>query len=151
MTEREMRPPVERWLLANGYTVRHERQVCGGYADLIGVRWHPRVGRLIPEIAEVIVVELKVRDVGGVLRQLAGAMCVAHRVWAAMPEPIVRSMRAGTLRRFREKGYGLLGVRENWVQIYVEACKREERVIPDYIRRRMWRGPSWRELARRKL
>lgn len=109
MTEHDLRQPVANWLKFQGFEVAHEC-LLGGYCDLIGFRFAPRVGRRIPPLEYVVAVELKVRDIAGVIRQAKSNRHYANESYAAMPRERCIRMRQPTLERFLSAGIGLLRV-----------------------------------------
>ncbi len=147
MVERDMRPAVDAWLRSRGMVeTLWEAYLCQN-ADLVGVRFAPRVGRAIPPIEQCIVVELKMRDIAGVLRQAK-----RHRngypveSYAAMPSGFVARMRDASIERFRASGVGLLSVHGGAVDVVVAADVRDDKEWGVYRPKRLWRRVS--ELTR---
>lgn len=120
MVERDMRPAVDAWLRARGMTDTLWESFLFQNADLVGVRFARREGLAIPPIDLVIVVELKMHDVAGVLRQCHKQRHYPAEVYAAMPRERVVIMRPATLSRFRTVGSGLLSVDGDEVQVMIE-------------------------------
>jgi len=123
MTEKEMRPIVELWLQNRGYYVAHEC-LLSAYCDLIGCKWAERIGRRIPSMLEITTVELKVKDVKGVLYQANNNSYYVDYSYAAMPLQKCESMRTSTLNKFKEEGVGLLGVND-CITVIIKARKNE--------------------------
>ena len=136
MKEKELRPIVEAWLQGQGYYVAHEVMISG-YVDLIGCKWYERIGRRIPSMLEITTVELKIRDISGVLYQARNNCYYADYSYAAMPLQKCESMRKNTLRKFRGKGVGLLGVNQS-VKIIIPAHKNKRISHNATICRRLW-------------
>lgn len=136
MTEKTLRPVVAAWLQEQGYYVAHEAMLSDGYCDLTGCQWAERIGRRIPSMLKIVAVELKIRDICGVLGQAETNCRYADFSYAAMPLQKCESMRAATLRKFREKGVGLIGV-SHCVNIIVPARKNDICHNP-HICRRLW-------------
>ena len=134
-TEKGMRPIVEYWLQGRGYYVAHEVMVCG-YCDLIGCLWKKRDGRRIPTMLEIMTVELKIKDIKGVLAQAVANCRYAEYSYAAMPIQKCESMRFTTKQRFEKRGVGLLSV-SHCVEIIV-APHKNEIVHRQNICRRLW-------------
>ena len=109
MTERDMFPTVKRWLEWQGMHVLWESVIFSN-ADVVGVRFANQVGREVPRLLRVVVVELKIRDIAGVIRQSAHHREHPVESYAAMPDAIVCKMRKATVNRFRREGVGLLAV-----------------------------------------
>ena len=120
MVERDMRPPVDAWLRAQGMTDTLWESFLFQNADLVGVRFVRRVGPAIPPIERCIVVELKMCDVAGVLRQCHRQRHYPAEAYAAMPRERVARMRPATVERFRTIGAGLLSVNGDGVQVVIE-------------------------------
>jgi hypothetical protein len=136
ITEKDLRPTVEAWLQEQGYYVAHE-VMLSGYCDLTGCKWAERIGRRIPPMIEIMAVELKIRDIRGVLYQAKNNRWFVDYSYAAMPLQKCEKMNSSTLRLFKNIGVGLLGV-SDCVDVIVKARKKE---IPRYssnICRRLW-------------
>ena len=83
-TEKLMRPIVVDWLQTEGYYVAHE-VMLSGYCDLIGCLWSKHIGRKIPQMLEIMAIELKIKDVKGVLKQAENNCYFADYSYIAMP------------------------------------------------------------------
>lgn len=93
-----MGPPLASWLAGSGYRVLAEVPIVGRWADLVGTRE-----------AEVVAIELKLRDWRGALHQAVAYQIGADRAWVAMP--LAAASRAYRHRyRFEREGVGLLAV-----------------------------------------
>jgi len=143
MLESELRKPVEDWLVKYGYTVAHECMV-GGYCDLIGSKWGKRVGKRRPKLNEVMAVELKLRDIKGVIEQAKSNHRHVNKSFAAMPLDFCRRMRMSSRDKFDEAGIGLIGIDVKSGEIVVFHCS-EEKTDRDYnsglrtfIKDRLW-------------
>ena len=137
LTEKQLRPITQAWLQGRGYYVAHEVMLCG-FCDMIGCRWEPRVGRKIPIMAEIMCVELKIKDIVGVLRQCKENQTVADYSYAAMPWSFCNSMRPQSLMKFADIGVGLMGVDVYCgIRIFIEAAKNQINHHPD-VCRRLW-------------
>ena len=134
-TEKVLRPVVEGWLQTRGYYVAHEIMICG-YCDLVGCRWHKRIGRRIPIMSKIVTVELKIRDISGVLYQAKNNCYYVDYSYAAMPMSKCKSMRYATLYKFKEEGIGLLGI-NHCVNIVIPA-RRNKIIHNSNICRRLW-------------
>ena len=116
MKERDMRPAVTDWLVRMGYRVGYELSPgrVGFYADVVGVLFAPRIGRSIPDLLQVVAVELKLRDLPGVLAQARWNAQWAHASYAAMPAEFFKQKmtraRQRHLDEFGDSGIGLLSV-----------------------------------------
>lgn len=110
MIERDMRPAIVAWLREEGMLQTLYESRIFRNADVVGVRFAERVGRAIPPLMAVRVVELKLSDIGGVLQQARLHRDYPVLSYAAMPADRIERMRAGTLQRFEAAGIGLLGV-----------------------------------------
>ena len=136
MLERDLRPAVHAWLRSQGYTVIYEFLMCG-YCDMVGVRFDERVGRAVPRAIDAMAVELKLRDVTGVIAQAEANRAVVRVSYAAMPAETVAKMPHRTLERFRQAGVGLLAVGAD-----VESRIAPGQPLPDmtlrYFSRRWW-------------
>jgi len=136
MTEKEMRPIVEKWLRDNYYVVAHEILIAG-YCDLAGFRFAPRISRRIPELLTVITVELKISDIVWVLRQATANQYHVNSSYVAMPREKCTRMRKQTVDRFRQQGIGLLAVDDN-IEVVVEAVENTTKSIK-WMTRKLWR------------
>lgn len=110
MIERDMRPAVDAWLLSEGMLQTLYESRIFHNADMVGVRFANRVGRAIPPLVAVRVVELKLSDIAGVLRQARRHREHPVFSYAAMPADRIERMRLDTLQRFAATGVGLLAV-----------------------------------------
>lgn len=111
MIEFSLRIPVCRWLIARGLSPVLE---CASLSncDVVGCRFTEKPIRLV----EMVAVELKLHDVGGVIRQCSSHLRrEIHEVWAAMP--MARAKKVWD--RFGD--IGLLGVEGDLVEVIVPA------------------------------
>jgi hypothetical protein len=116
--EFEMRLPVARWLLSRGLSPVCEVQ-CLGNCDLVGVRFEEKPVRLV----EMVAVELKMRDIAGVIRQCSmHAACCVSEVWAAMLPDVAARNRT----RFVNAGIGLLSVTKAGVDVLAPAPRKAD-------------------------
>lgn len=140
--ERDMRGPVERWIVAQGMVFVFESCIGSGIADVVGGRFVPnhKPGHSIPFIKNTFAIELKLRDIAGVIRQ---AKCNRQDVefsWAAMPQSLIGNFQSSTLQKFAKDGVGLLGVSENDVRIILGPQRgRPELWRTERVRRILWR------------
>lgn len=110
--EKEMKQPVTQWLQERGFEVGYELLISG-YADVIGFVFAPRRGRKIPELSRAVVVELKLRDVKGVIRQARANKYQIGESWAAMPEDFCNNINRDYIDLFIQDGIGLLSVSDS--------------------------------------
>ena len=136
-TEKQMTPIVDNWVRARGFVPLHERCVAG-YVDIIGVQFYPRQGRSIPPIKDAIAIELKIRDIKGVLKQCINNRNAGFWSYAAFPLDTVVTFRRDTLVRFAIDGIGLLSVRNEVVEVLPPTDRGPE--ICDSVYRALWRG-----------
>jgi len=136
--ESDMLPAVNAWLAARGCYVTHESMTVGYtmHCDVVGVRFGARIGRAIPPLSLVVIVELKLTDVAGVIRQAKENLSVAHESYAAMPRARCRKMLAATEQKFRRAGVGLLSVDGQEVTVRIESGKGYQ---GDRFRKKLWR------------
>ncbi len=135
--ERDMRPTVDAWLEAQGLTVFHEG-LFAHYYDVCGVRFAERAGRSIPPVVDVVAVELKLMDIGGVLAQAMRNLRYANRSYAAMPREFCDHMKARTIERFAASCVGLLAVDGDALEVRVPALevgKTNRRAVQNLWRR----------------
>lgn len=109
--EKEMKQPVTKWLQERGFEVGYELMITG-YADVIGFEFAERIGRPIPQLQRAVVVELKLWDVKGVIRQARTNKYRIGESWAAMPKDFCDKMSRVWYDRFVLEGIGLLSVDE---------------------------------------
>ena len=117
--EKEMKLPVTRWLNDRGFEVGYELMIAG-YADVIGFDFAPRTSRKIPQLRRVVVVELKLRDIKGVIRQARTNKYFVGESWAAMPEDFCKRMKQEKYDKFVQEGIGLLSVNEEEVKVVIQ-------------------------------
>ena len=110
MKERELRDPVADYFLRQGYECAFERSFPSGYCDVLAFRFAPQTSRRIPELLEVIAVELKLDRIAQALSQARGYAWCGARSFVAMPEDRCRKMKPQTIERFRKQNIGLLSV-----------------------------------------
>lgn len=119
--ERQMRKPVLNWLQHQGYLCTVESFTGHGYADIVARRFGVRpAARRIPPLLDVLIVELKLEDVAGVVRQARDNRQVCHQSYCAMPDSRLATMRPATLDKFCIAGVGLLLVGSG-VRVAIEA------------------------------
>ena len=136
-TELEMRPTIFAWLEERGMVTLWESKIFQN-ADVVGVRFGRRVGRAIPPLELVVVVESKIKDVAGVLSQAECHVGRCTESLVAMPAEHVAKMKPDTLLRFGRKGIGLLAVdAEVRLVIPPRLCQSPLHNID--LRRRLWR------------
>lgn len=107
--EKEMKQPVTKWLQERGFEAGYELMIAG-YADVIGFEFAERIGRPVPKLERVMVIELKLRDIKRVFEQARTNKYHVGESWVAMPEDFCEHISPTWLDRFREKGIGLLAV-----------------------------------------
>lgn len=106
-----MRDPVKAWLLERGYLPAVEFWLHNaGITDIVAGLYSDRIGRRIPNLENVIAVELKMNDVAGVIQQAKQNQYLSDWSYAAMPCERIEKMRAGTFGKFHMNGIGLLAV-----------------------------------------
>ena len=135
--EREMRPLVSQWLRDQGLIPIWEVQTVH-LCDIIGVQFEERTGRRIPELLRTIAIELKLSDIGGVLRQAQNNQYRCDESWAAMPSDLCRSMRGATLLRFENAGVGLLSVGDVDITI-IRPAKFDKVIVSEAFKKNLWR------------
>jgi len=136
MIENEMRPAVTQWLNRNDYDDAHEC-LLGGYCDVIGCKWDERVGRKPPDLLETIAIELKMRDIQGVIMQAKGNHYHANLSYCVMPQDFILKMRPQSLQNFKDAGVGLLTWLNGCIGIIIYSTYNN--VVPhEVLRRRLW-------------
>jgi len=137
MKEKDFQPAVEMWLKNLGYRVARECMISG-YCDLIGSKWSERIGRKKPQLLETMAVELKVRDMVGVISQAKANHYQCTYSYAAMPLDFCNRMRPQSKNRFEDAGIGLIGVSERGLVKSIITGIRQDRKHHEIIRRRLW-------------
>jgi hypothetical protein len=126
--EAELCSPVRGWLADAGYHVDAEVRILGRRADLVGRR-----------DAELVGVELKMRDWEGALRQAIAYQLAVDRAWVAMP--LAAASSAYRQRwRFEVEGVGLLAVDDRGVVRTPIPARLSPRLLP-YLRDRLLGTP----------
>ena len=137
--EKEMREPVAKWLEHRGLEAGYELMVSG-YADMLGFEFAERIGRPIPNLMRVVVIELKLRDVRGVIRQAVTNKYHIEESWTAMPEDFCLRMDGPTLDLFIEAGVGLLSVPdESWKEVKIIFFPTGGSSYGDWLKGKLWR------------
>jgi hypothetical protein len=138
MIENEMRPAIVKWLNRNGYYDAHECWVeWQGICDVIGCLWTKRFGRAKPDLLETICIELKMRDIRGVISQSRNNHPSCNLSYCAMPADFCHRMKPDRIQKFIDAGVGLLAVDGGDVEIIIYSNYNNE--IPDErFRNRMW-------------
>jgi hypothetical protein len=113
-----MRRPAARWLLSRGYSPVLECQSLRN-CDLVGVKFEQHPIRLV----EMISLELKRKDVAGVLSQCRSHLHFATETWAGLPLAIGRR----NAEKFASIGIGVLGFDGDAVCVVVSAARHEGR------------------------
>jgi len=121
MVENDMRQSIVAWLDDHGCEAAHECWVHGGYCDVIGFKFAPRLGRPIPKLLQNVAVELKMSNVRQVIRQASQNKRGANASYAAMPTERCKKMRDSTRQKFIANGVGLLSVHGEQVNIEIPA------------------------------
>jgi len=85
----------------------------------------------------IMAVELKIKDIAGVLYQAETNCCVADFSYAAMPLQFCQKMRGGTIEKFKNKGIGLIGVSQFTATIIIQAERNIIKHNKD-VCRRLW-------------
>jgi hypothetical protein len=134
-----MTPIVDDWVRSRGFVPLHERCVAG-YVDIIGVQFYPRQGRSIPPIKDAIAIELKIRDIKGVLRQCVNNRNAGFWSYAAFPEDIINKFRRQSAERFATEGIGILSVPRKGVVVEILEATERGPEIYDSVYRALWRG-----------
>jgi len=121
MVENDMRQAIIDWLARDGKETAHECWVVAGYCDVIGFRFHPRIGRPIPALDCVVAIELKMSNARGVIYQAKANRRCVNASYAAMPRARCDKMRQRTADAFRENEVGLLAVDGDRVDVLIPA------------------------------
>jgi hypothetical protein len=108
--EGKLRIPIIKWLESFNMTPVFEVYVNSGVADIVGVEFYPKIGRLIPKIKKMCIIELKLDDAADVIRQAKNNLCHCKSSFAAMPIDRINKFRPGTLQKFKDAGVGLLSI-----------------------------------------
>ena len=137
MKERDMRPAVDAWLRRQGASQTLWESRIFTNADLVGVRFAERMGRAIPPLVEVVVVELKMYDIVGMWRQARLHRKYPVSSFGAMPLERIRRMLPATIDAFEFSGVGLLSVDGDRVDVIVPPRKSDTEW--GTIRKRLWR------------
>ena len=109
MVENDMLPAIVEWLRAKNLKILTEIRL-GYYCDVVGVEFHERTARAIPEIKTSHAIELKLADHKKAFQQALYYTLYGGFVWIAMPDATVMKMRQQTLERLQMVGIGLLAV-----------------------------------------
>jgi hypothetical protein len=149
MLEKELRKPIEHWLLTGGYDVVHEPYLCGGYCDIAGCKFTEQIGKKKPFLYYLIAIELKISDIPKVISQARCNLTVANESYAAMPGYICDRMRNDTFNKFKVDGIGLISV-SNKIEIIVPA-KKNLRLRDNLYRRRITYKDYIKNLAALRL
>ena len=131
-----MRPIVVQWLKKEGYGVAHEILISG-YCDLAGYRFAERKDKRIPELMEVITVELKINDIAGAIRQAINNLYFVNESYVAMPLNRCVKMRPKSLAQFTDSGIGLLGIDTKVTEII--SPNSDFRKDISWMKKKMWR------------
>ncbi len=108
--EIDMRQPVCDWLRSRGFLPAVEFFLWHT-ADIVAGRYGERpAARRKPPLLQTVAVELKIRDVAGVIGQAGSNADLTDQSFCAMPAARCAKMRPGTAERFRVAGVGLLSV-----------------------------------------
>ncbi len=121
MIENDMRPAVIQWLNKAGYSDVHETSICSGWCDVIGAKWDVRFGRARPNLIEFVCVELKMRDIKGVISQAYENHYECNLSYCAMPADFIERMRPQSRQKFINAGVGLLAVQGDKIRIEIQS------------------------------
>jgi len=112
--EFDMREPVKAYLMDRGFLPAVEFWLHGcGPTDIVAGSYAKREGRKIPKLWEVVAIELKLSDFGGVLRQAKRNRNHCDWSYIAMPSERVDRLRDSSRQQIRLAGVGLLSVGED--------------------------------------
>ena len=132
-----MREQAKAFLLERGFLPVVEFWLAGyGPADVVGGKFGPRTGRRVPDLLEVVAIELKLDDVAGVVAQAVRNRVHADWSFAAMPAERVAKMRPTTLELFTINQIGLLAFGERVVEIIAPIHNNSRRLFKS---RQLWR------------
>lgn len=135
MKEFDLRKPVCRWLLERGLSPVLECQSLNN-CDVVGVKFIERPLQLV----EMVAVELKLKDLAGVLRQCERNDYHSTETWAAMPLEFARKHRES----FVQRGYGLVGINgESCVEL-VQPIRHEARNLTRWKSAMRRRRDEWK-------
>lgn len=141
--EGSLRRPVIAWLQSQGMNPVFEVW-CSSICDIVGVAWHPRVGRSIPEIADICAIELKMDDVAGAIRQCSRYRYSIPNCWAAMPLDRIWRMRPSTHDKFVDAGIGLIAVDKSSCRVILYPVK--SGADPSSMKNKLWaRREEWKD------
>ena len=135
MREFDLRKPVCLWLDSLGYTPLLECWSCN-QCDIVGVKFGDKV------LTDVVCVELKLRDVAGVVRQLDSHVFRSRLTYAAFPAAIAGRVADG---HFRATSHGLLSVDSVDVVILKESSEHDGWRPTMTYRNAVRRRGQWRE------
>lgn len=121
MKEREMRPAVMEWCIAQSHVPVCEVFVWTHTADIVAAKYAERVGRRVPPLESLIGIELKLNDIPGVIKQCVNLHRHTNQVYAAMPASRVKKMKQRTLDQFLQARVGLLAVRKTQVKVIINS------------------------------
>lgn len=138
MLEKELKIPVVEWLKKQGYEVTQESGIFSN-CDLIGFKFQQQNGRNVPELEYVIAIELKLKDIKGVLNQCRLHRHRANEVYAAMPVEVVQKFRFDTIQKFWDMGIGLLTVDVNNQDVQIRHSSLKYLVDLQNKKRVLWR------------
>lgn len=137
--EKEMKQPVTKWLQERGLEAGYELMITG-YADVIGFKFAERIGKPVPKLECVIVIELKLRDIKGVFRQARTNKYRVGSSWVAMPEDFCEHISPDWLDRFREEGIGLLAVGDSVSIVFPPfGGNSDGEAFGNWLHKKLWR------------
>ena len=137
-----MRPVVFDWCKANGLIPVCEVNVKSHMADMIAVDYHPRIGKKVPTVRELVGIELKLSDVKGVLHQCSNLKSWCHRVYAVMPRTKCLKLKPDSLTEFTKLGIGLLMHDETKLEELLAPMPLTPTIYKDwyeYFQKNLWR------------
>jgi len=136
--EKEMKQSVTQWLHERGFEVGYELQISG-FADVIGFKFGHRTGRAIPNLLQAVV-ELKLRDIKGVIRQAVSNKYNIGESWAAMPEDFCKDMKDNHKAEFTNNGIGLLSAGDE-VKVLIQptGSLAYNIIAGNWLREKFWR------------
>ena len=136
MVEHDMFSAIVQWLNRSDYYATCECMI-GGYCDVVGCKWAERFSRKPPELLEMVCVELKMRDIGGVISQAKGNHYHCNLSFCAMPADFCSRIKGDRLQKFIDAGVGLLSVSGAKVEILLNSIYKN-RVPHEVFRKRQW-------------
>lgn len=135
--EFDLRKPVIEFFERKGYICLVECYLCGGFCDIVALKYFERVGRKIPDIKFLLAVELKISNIASVVRQAEKNIYRSNASFIAIPKERFMKLRESSLNRIKNLGLGVITIDGNSVKVKV-LPKASKPKLTKRLKKKLW-------------